>query len=338
MKDPREAEVDGLDRNRKRRVCIGDFMDVEGLNLETSDDKLSLDDTLIEGQFLHRQLRHGMCIHGGDVMEERAFTATSVLREGLSCIFFLQGQVELNVGDRNFVFKGNRHCNLEGAAIMSVSEERFERISRERQHVRHLVVSVTPEWLEMDGGDVASGSLAQRLFKDHLAHGRWIPTPRLREVVRQVMAPSDMIPSLHNLFLEGRCVEIVAETVAALLNTDRAQQRPAALTKRELLRLQRAKEVIAKDIATPLTVEAISRAAGVSASGLQRLFRVSEEMSVFEYARKARLERAFAALRSDEASVNDASLLAGYSSPENFATAFRRQFGIRPRDVRKSMT
>lgn len=318
----------------RERVRIGDFMRIEGLDLETMDDRLTLDDTLIEGQFLHRELRRGMSIHGGDVIEERAFTATSVLREGLSCIFFLDGHVELNIGDKHFDFKGGYSGPMRGAAIMSTSQERFKRISRERQHVRHVVISVTPEWLDTDGFEEAgSSSLARRLFKDHLADSHWSPTPRLCEVIKQILVPSDMMPSLHNLFLEGRCVEIVAETVAALLSTER-QQRNDALTHRELIRLDRAKEIIALDIAATLTVESIARAAGVSVSGLQRLFRVSEGRSVFEHVRKVRLDRAFAALQDGDANVSDASVIAGYSSPENFATAFRRRYGIRPRDVR----
>lgn len=77
----------------------------------------------------------------------------------------------------------------------------------------------------------------------------------------------------------------------------------------------------------------IARAAGVSASGLQRLFRVSENQSIFEYVRMLRLERAFAALSSGEVTVQEASAIAGYSSAANFSTAFRRQFGTTPRDI-----
>ncbi|MEP7454222.1 AraC family transcriptional regulator [Phyllobacterium sp. SB3] len=319
---------------QRKRVRIGDFMR-DGLDLETRDDRLTLDDTLIEGRFLHRELRQGLVIHGGDVIEERAFTATSLLREGLSCIFFLDGQVELNVGDKHMDFNGSSRRPMKGAAIMSTTQERFQRISRERQHVRHVVISVTPEWLDMDGfEEVGSSRLAALLLNNHLAESHWLPTPRLCEVIRQILAPSIMMPSLHNLFLESRCIEIVAETVAAMLNTDREQQNDT-LTRRELIRLERAKEIISLDN-TAMNVEAIARGAGISASGLQRLFRVSEGCSVFEYVRKARLERAFIALQSGELSVNEASLLAGYSSPENFATAFRRQYGIRPRDMRKT--
>jgi AraC-like DNA-binding protein len=63
------------------------------------------------------------------------------------------------------------------------------------------------------------------------------------------------------------------------------------------------------------------------------LFRISENQSIFEYVRTLRLERAFAALRSGEVTVQEASAIAGYSTAANFATAFRRQFATTPRTV-----
>lgn len=66
---------------------------------------------------------------------------------------------------------------------------------------------------------------------------------------------------------------------------------------------------------------------------LQRLFRVSEGCSVFEYVRVKRLEAALAALSAGATTVKEASLIAGYSSAANFATAFRRQFGMTPTEA-----
>ncbi|VFR21306.1 hypothetical protein AMP9_3942 [plant metagenome] len=37
------------------------------------------------------------------------------------------------------------------------------------------------------------------------------------------------------------------------------------------------------------------------------------------------------------ASVARAALLAGYANPANFATAFRRQYGLSPRQVRPGL-
>lgn len=325
---------DAFDDNRSGRVRVRDFIDRDGFRIDGPDDRLSPEDTLIKGDFLHRELRHGLVVHVSDAMEERAFTVSSHLNEGLSCIFFLDGAVDVNFGDRGFTFRGDGRGLLEGAAVMCANPDSFRRTSRGRQHVCHLVVSAAPEWLDAEGlGEVRGGGLAARLLKDHLAEQRWTVTPRIAELVRQVVAPGDFAPELRSLYLEGRAVEIVAEALAAMLHAERAPVGGTLLTRRDTLCLQRARDLIADGLTGPLSVEAIARGAGISASGLQRLFRISEGASIFDYVRRLRLERAFEALRSGGTSVQEASVIAGYSSPANFATAFRRRFGLTPSEV-----
>lgn len=320
----------------KKRFRVRDFLRTEGVAVESPDDDLSPEDTLIEGTFLHTQLRPGLFLHSSDVIEERAFTARSVLQEGLSCIFFLDGDVALKIGDRSFDFAGRRNEAITGAAIMTARRETFERSSRRRQALRHLVVSATPEWLNVGGiGHVEDESGTARFFNAHLSDHRWVLSPRMLELVRQVLAPSPLAPSLHNLYLEGRAVEIVVETLATVAQADRRRDDGGLIDQREHTCLRRALDLIEADPAAALSVEAIAREAGISASGLQRLFRASFGLSVFEHVRRLRLEKARDALRSNETTVLAASLVAGYSSPENFATAFRRQFGLSPREMTK---
>jgi AraC-like DNA-binding protein len=58
-------------------------------------------------------------------------------------------------------------------------------------------------------------------------------------------------------------------------------------------------------------------------------------MGVFEHLRCLRLERARLALERGEVAIAEAAFLAGYASPANFATAFKRRFGLTPTDVRR---
>lgn len=110
---------------------------------------------MIEGQFIHEELRPGLFLHVSDASEERAFTASSHLPAGLSCIFFLDGAVDMKMGERAFHFEGNAQA-LEGTAIMNARADSFQRSSPGGQRLRHLVVSATPEWLDIDGLQTAS--------------------------------------------------------------------------------------------------------------------------------------------------------------------------------------
>ncbi|MFB8339710.1 helix-turn-helix domain-containing protein [Brucella cytisi] len=317
----------------KKKLLVRDFLQREGVELDSPDDTLSPEDTLIEGQFIHQELRTGLFLHVSDALEERPFTATSQLSAGLSCIFFLDGAVDTKMGDKVFHFEGPRMGAVEGTAIMNTRPESFQRSSCGGQRLRHLVVSASPEWLDMEG--LETGGESAKLLSDHLANQRWTVTPRAIELLHQIVAPSPLAPPLRKLFLESRAVEIIAEALSAITQVSSGNSSSRLLTRQDGLRLARAKEFIALNLTAPLNVPTIARAAGINVSGLQRLFQLCDGMSVFEYIRKVRLESAYEALVSGEISISSASILAGYSSPENFTTAFRRQFQITPRQLLK---
>ena len=333
MTHPTVDTNDGSTPRSGKRVRVRDFARHDGIAVDSPDDRLSLDDTLMRGDFLHRELRRGLVLHVSDAIEERPFTVTTQLREELSCIFFLDGHVDLAIGGRNFAFHADRRT-MHGVAIMNAAPENFRRASQGRQHLRHLVVSASPEWLQLDAMEAvdAAGGGA-RLVRDHLAEHRWTLTPRMVELVRQIFAPTPLMPELRDLYLEGRAVELVAETVAAVLHADRRGEGGSLMTRQDAVCLGRAKEFIAARLAEPVSVERIAREAGISPSGLQRLFRQAEGRSVFEYVRLSRLDSAFEALSRGDVNVQGASGIAGYTSAANFTTAFRKRFGTTPSEV-----
>ena len=117
--------------DKTQHVRVRDFLRHDGIVLDSPDDQLSMEDTLLKGVFLHKELRSGLTLHVSDVTEERAFTATSLIHEGLSCIFFLDGEVDLSIGDRKFGFKGNKKSAITGAATaMLAVAKAFRKKSR----------------------------------------------------------------------------------------------------------------------------------------------------------------------------------------------------------------
>ncbi|MBO1026400.1 helix-turn-helix transcriptional regulator [Ochrobactrum sp. SD129] len=334
MTSPQHAlPAPSVDASHKK-LLVRDFLQRDGVTLESPDDRLSPEDTLIEGQFIHEELRPGLFLHVSDASEERAFTASSHLPAGLSCIFFLDGAVDMKMGERAFHFEGNAQAP-EGTAIMNARADSFQRSSAGGQRLRHLVVSATPEWLDIDGLQTASEGETPHFLRDHLASHHWTVTPRTLQLLQQIVMPPHFTPALRKLFFESRAVEIVAEALCAMTRAAPQQPSTPALNRLDRLRLARAKDFIAENLAEPLNVPTIARAAGINSGGLQRLFQLCEGASVFDYIRRSRLDTAYHALVSGEVPVSRASLLAGYTRPENFATAFRRQFGMSPREAQK---
>lgn len=100
---------------------------------------------------------------------------------------------------------------------------------------------------------------------------------------------------------------------------------------RQLTRLM---SLIENGLARSATQADLAQYLGMSLSNLQRRFRAQHGEALGHYLRRYYLGMAREALERDQASVETAADLAGYTSAPNFATAFRREFGITPRDCR----
>ena len=85
------------------------------------------------------------------------------------------------------------------------------------------------------------------------------------------------------------------------------------------------------DAAMDMSLDALARQAGTNANTLQRHVRAVYGTTVFDFVREHRLQRARHALEQDGLTVGQAALVAGYNSAANFATAYRKRFGLPPK-------
>ena len=83
-----------------------------------------------------------------------------------------------------------------------------------------------------------------------------------------------------------------------------------------------------------MSMDELAKQVGMNANSLQRQFRALYGTTIFEHIRESRLLRARQALERDGVTVGQAAMIAGYTSAANFATAYRRRFGIAPKWVR----
>lgn len=104
---------------------------------------------------------------------------------------------------------------------------------------------------------------------------------------------------------------------------------------REDVRVTAAKRVIRESLAEMPPVTEIARRVGSYREKLSPLFRAQTGMSIVEFVRRTRLERACELLAATELHIQEIALLIGYNNSGNFATAFRLETGLTPRDFRR---
>ena len=136
--------------------------------------------------------------------------------------------------------------------------------------------------------------------------------------------------TFRTLALTARANDLLVEFLTAL---DAGHpERPIAPLRSVDDRLRAAASRLAQSLEHPPALADLARAVGLSETTLKRGFHQVYGTTVFGHLRVLRMQRARALLQSGEATVLEAASLVGYSNPSNFAAAFRREFGVNPKE------
>jgi AraC family transcriptional regulator len=100
-------------------------------------------------------------------------------------------------------------------------------------------------------------------------------------------------------------------------------------------RIEAVKKYIRIHIDQPLDRAVLARVAGFSVPHFHRVFAAWTGVSIAGYVRSVRMERAGRKLRMGAVDITEVALAAGYDSHASFARAFKRHFGLCPRDFRQ---
>ena len=98
--------------------------------------------------------------------------------------------------------------------------------------------------------------------------------------------------------------------------------------------LRRARDLIDRDYAEPLDLDAMAREAGYSRFHFARAFAAAYGETPRAYLTRRRIERAKTLLRTANLSVTEVCFLVGFSSHGSFSTRFRELVGQSPSDYR----
>src|SRR5438093_352909 len=90
-------------------------------------------------------------------------------------------------------------------------------------------------------------------------------------------------------------------------------------------RVERSKELLSRDLANPPTLEMIGQEVGCSPFYLSRIFSREVGLTIPQYLRNLRMERAAELLRTGRYNVTEAATEVGYSSLSHFSKHFAKR-------------
>jgi len=100
-------------------------------------------------------------------------------------------------------------------------------------------------------------------------------------------------------------------------------------------RVQRVVKLLEERLAAPIRIGDLARLVGLGASRLEHLFKEQARISIRDYVRDRRLATAAAMLESTEERVSVISFQVGFQHVANFNHAFKKRFGVSPRQYRE---
>lgn len=158
-------------------------------------------------------------------------------------------------------------------------------------------------------------------------------TPVMEAAAYQVINCAVTGPA-RKLFMESKALEIMAHQLADL--SEERTTGPREVPRADFRLLDQAREILAAEYADPPSLIELAHRVGLNEFKLKRGFREAFGITVYGYVRSLRMHKARALLESGDGTVSDAALAVGYSCLGHFSAAFRKEFGILPRDVRKA--
>jgi AraC family transcriptional regulator len=137
-----------------------------------------------------------------------------------------------------------------------------------------------------------------------------------------------VLQGARSLWYQGKVLEIMAEFFFERRGEDELFCDRQKRLARE--RVDRVVALLRQHLVEPLSLEAIGREVGCSPFHLSRTFSAQTGMTIPQYLRQLRMERAAELLQSGKCNVTEAAMAVGYSSLSHFSQSFCQTMGCCP--------
>lgn len=152
-------------------------------------------------------------------------------------------------------------------------------------------------------------------------------TAEQEQLISQLLHPPSF-QGARRLWYQGKVLQLMADLFFERQGADELFCDRQKRLARE--RVNRVVAILRRNLTEPPTLEEIGREAGCSPFYLSRTFSREMGMTIPQYLRKLRMERAAELLKSGKYNVTEVALEVGYSSLSHFSQAFCQTMGCCP--------
>ncbi len=140
--------------------------------------------------------------------------------------------------------------------------------------------------------------------------------------------------SLKSLYVKGKIYELLS-LYFNVSDENETEQCPFMANEETVLKIKNVKDIITAEMVSPPSLEELSKMVGLNIKKLKMGFKELYGMPVFTFLFHYKMEHAKKLLSQDGNNVNEVALQVGYSTSSHFIAAFKKKFGITPKQFTK---
>lgn len=163
-------------------------------------------------------------------------------------------------------------------------------------------------------------------------------TPYMEHIFAELKDFTQYRGGLGYLFLESKIFELLSVYLSEVLELRILGSGCIRISKGDRDAIIEAKRIIDSQLAFAPCCEELARKVGISTSKLTKGFSSMLGTSVHAYVIDQRLEKAAGLLLESSLNVSQVASLVGYSKPSNFAAAFKKKYGVIPKNYKTENT
>jgi AraC-like DNA-binding protein len=240
----------------------------------------------------------------------------------------------LNLDGRGAIGQGNaiRDYGPSSSGYYAIGDEPLRATRQAHDHHRFVTLEFSREHLQTqlaDSEDELTPAMRETIFPRKEQSVVSTPQPMTAEqraIVSSLAAPP--VPKAARiLWYRSKALELMSHFLFEPKDPELFCMRQKRVARD---RVMRTKELLLRDLANPPTLEMLGQDVGCSPFYLSRIFSREVGLTIPQFLRNARMERAAELLRSGRYNVTEAATEVGYSSLSHFSKAFCETIGCCP--------
>lgn len=255
--------------------------------------------------------------------------------EYIQILFCLQEGISWNIaGSRqdvcirkgeSCIYRG--HGKMETMCYSRKNDFRFRSVKFPVSCFRKLMA----DYFEECERDVYEKKLMEGISKVNI-------TPYMEHIFAEFQDFTRYRGGLGHLFLESKVLELLSVYLSEVLELRILGPGDSKVSGSDRDAISEARRLIDSQLAFAPGCEELARNVGISSSKLTKGFSAMFGTSVHQYIIDQRLQKAAGLLLESDLNVSQVAELVGYSKPSNFAAAFKKKYGVVPRNYKSENT